>query len=180
MKIFLIPAAALLFGLAACEKPGQLGAQPGWKPVYASATEYRTIRSLAAQPFENGGKFAWWAGRIFMAEKGRGVHIISYADPANPVKERFIEVPGCYEVTLRNGYLVVNNGPDLVSLDISQPAAVTVVSRLDNFFETIQEANSAPPDAASGDYFECPDFSKGVILRWERGTLQNPECRFFR
>jgi hypothetical protein len=180
MKYLIVPVLALAGLLAACEKPGSLGAQPGWKPIYASTAEYKTIRSGLARPIENGGKFAWFAGRIFMVEKGLGVHIISYADPANPVKERFIEVPGCYEVTLKNGYLIVNNGPDLVSLDISQPAAVTIASRLDNFFQSIQEANSAPPDAQSGDYYECPDFGQGVILRWERQTIQNPECRFIR
>jgi hypothetical protein len=54
---------------------------------------------------------------------------------------------------------------------------VTLASRLPNVFKSIQEAGNIPPDAVPGDYFECPDFSKGVLLRWEKGTVNDPQCR---
>jgi hypothetical protein len=102
---------------------------------------------------------------------------VQYTDPASPKKERFLEIPGCYEVSYKGGYLIVNNGSDLVSLDISQPGTVRVASRLAKVFRSIQEAGNIPPDAVAGEYFECPDFSRGVILRWEKATLREPACR---
>lgn len=167
----------LIAVVAGCGRQSKVGEVTGWKPVYATDAEFKTITSDAPLPIANGGKIAYAAGKIYMVEQGNGVHIINYSNPLLPVKERFIKVPGCYEVTYKNGYLVVNNGPDLVSLDISLPQAVTVASRVPGVFTSIQEANKVPPDAANGDYFECPDLSKGNILRWEKITLSNPACK---
>lgn len=167
----------LLTSLAGCDKPAGVGTVEGWKPVYATTAEYRSIRSTTPRPILAAGKIAYAAGRVFMVERGAGIHVVSYADPANPVKEGFLEIPGCQEVTWQRGYLVANNGPDLVTLDISQPSTATVVSRLENVFRSIQEAATVPPDAASGAYFECPDPARGIILRWEKATLQDPACQ---
>lgn len=172
-KLFFIP----LFLALACTRSRDTGTHTGWKPVYATLSEYQDIQSLPPAALVNGGKITWWGNKIYMVEQGRGVHIVNYADPSHPVKERFLSVPGCYEATVKNGYLVVNNGPDLVTLDISSPATVTVMSRLAGVFSSIAEAGSVPPQGMAGDYFECPDFSKGVILRWEQQTLTNPGCR---
>lgn len=171
--------ATILLGiiLFSCGKKGSTGEVTGWRPVYASDAEYKMIRSLPPQPIVNAGKIAYAAGRLFMVEKNKGVHIVQYTDPASPKKERFLEIPGCYEVSYKGGYLIVNNGSDLVSLDISQPGTVTVASRLPKVFRSIQEAGNIPPDAVAGEYFECPDFSRGVILRWEKAPLREPACR---
>ena len=187
---------AILLGtlLFSCGKKGSTGVVTGWRPAYASDAEYRMIRSLPPQPIVNAGKIAYAAGRLFMVEKNKGIHIVQYADPASPKKERFLEIPGCYEVSYKGGYLIANNGSDLVSLDISQAGAVRVASRLMSLdisqagavrvasrlpkvFRSIQEAGNIPPDAVAGEYFECPDFSRGVILRWEKATLREPACR---
>lgn len=167
----------LVLILYGCDKPAGVGTVQGWKPVYASTAEYRTIRSMPPRSIQYAGKIAYAANRIFMVERGQGVHVVSYAIPASPVKERFIEVPGCYELTWRNGYLIANNGPDLVTIDISLPGSVAVVSRLPGVFRSIQETVSVPPDAAAGDYFECPDPVRGVILRWEKTALTDPSCQ---
>lgn len=163
--------------VAGCSSKNKIGEVTGWKPVYATEAEFKTIVSASPEPIANGGKIAYALGKIYMAEQGRGIHVINYANPQFPVKERFIKVPGCYEVTWKAGYLIVNNGPDLVTLDISQPQTVTVVSRVPGVFESIQEANSVPAGAANGDYFECPDLSKGNILRWEKTTISDPSCK---
>ena len=167
----------LLTALAGCDKPAGVGPVEGWRPVYATTAEYRSIRSTPPRPILSAGKIAYAAGRVFMVERGAGIHVVSYASPANPVKERFLEIPGCYEVSWQRGYLVANNGADLVTIDISLPSTATVVSRLENVFRSIQEAASVPPDAVNGDYFECPDPTRGIILRWEKASLQDPACQ---
>lgn len=163
--------------LAGCDKPAGVGAVQGWKPVYATAAAYRAVRSMPARSVQSAGKIAYAGNRIFMVERGQGVHIVNYAVPASPVKERFIDIPGCYEVTWRNGYLIANNGPDLITVDISLPGSVTVVSRLPDVFRSIQETVAVPPDAVAGEYFECPDPARGVILRWEKTALTDPACQ---
>ena len=164
--------------LSSCVKGGnRIGDRIAWKPVYGDPAAFRTINSVAPQSIVNAGKFVYANGRVFLVEQGRGIHIVSYADPVNPVKQRFIEIPGCYEVSWKNGHLIANNGPDLVSLVLPNNTTVNLASRLPNVFRSIMEANSVPPDAVAGDYFECPDFTRGILLRWEKGTVDDPECR---
>jgi hypothetical protein len=148
-----------------------------WVPVYISASEYSQVSSQPPIAISNGGKIALNNNKLYMVEQGQGIHVINYTNPAQPVKERFIKVPGCYEVSLKNGYLIVNNGPDLVSLNISDPNSVVVAYRLANVFKSLQEANSVPPNAVSGDYFECVDISKGIVSKWIQKLTDQPKCK---
>ena len=148
-----------------------------WVPVYISASEYSQISSQPPTSIINGGKIALVNNKLFMVEQGQGIHVVNYSNPAQPVKERFIKVPGCYEVSMKNGYLIANNGPDLVSLNISDPDSVVVVNRLANVFKSLQEANSIPPNAVSGDYFECVDISKGIVSKWVQKLTDQPKCK---
>lgn len=174
-----IVAAVLL--LSSCVKSGgRIGDRIAWKPVYGDPAAFRTISSRPPQPIIKAGKIAYVNSRIFLVEQGQGIHVVSYADPANPVKERFIEIPGCFEVSWKNGHLIANNGPDLVSITFPTATTVALASRIPNVFRSITEANNIPPDAVGGDYFECPDFTRGILLRWEKGTVEDPECRVIR
>ena len=148
-----------------------------WVPVYISASEYSQISSQPPTAIVNGGKIALFNNKLFMVEQGQGIHVVNYINPALPVKERFIKVPGCYEVSMKNGYLIANNGPDLISLDISNADSVVVVNRLTNVFKSLQESNSIPPNAVSGDYFECVDISKGIISKWIQKLTDQPKCK---
>lgn len=148
-----------------------------WVPVYISASEYSQISSQPPTAIVNGGKIALVNNKLFMVEQGQGIHVVNYTNPAQPIKERFIKVPGCYEVSMKNGYLIANNGPDLVSLNISDPDSVAVVNRLPNVFKSLQEANSIPPNAVSGDYFECVDISKGIVSKWIQKLTDQPKCK---
>lgn len=148
-----------------------------WVPVYISASEYSQISSQPSTAIINGGKIVLNNNKLYMVEQGQGIHVVNYTDPAQPVKERFIKVPGCYEVSMKNGYLIANNGPDLVSLDISNADSVVVVNRLTNVFKSLQESNSIPPNAVSGDYFECVDISKGIISKWIQKLTDQPKCK---
>ncbi len=148
-----------------------------WVPVYITASEYSQIISQPPTALINGGKIAIDNNKLFMVEQGQGIHVVNYTNLAQPVKERFIKVPGCYEVSMKNGFLIANNGPDLVSLDIADADSVRVVNRLANVFKSLQEANSIPPNAVSGDYFECVDISKGIVSKWIQQITDQPKCK---
>ncbi len=148
-----------------------------WVPVYITASEYSQIISQPPTALINGGKIAIDNNKLFMVEQGQGIHVVNYTNPAQPVKERFIKVPGCYEVSMKNGFLIANNGPDLVSLDIADADSVRVANRLTNVFKSLQEANSIPPNAVSGDYFECVDISKGIVSKWIQQITDQPKCK---
>ncbi len=174
MKTFLIPFAALLLG-GCTGKPVEPGLVDGWVPVYMPGAEAQKISSGGPQSFVNGGKIATQGNMLYQVEQDKGIHLISISNPALPVKMGFISIPLCRELTLKGNYLYTNNMADLVVLDVSNPAAATVSSRISNAFPDL--GIQFPPDAGPGTYFECTDAAKGVVTGWELKKINNPKCR---
>jgi LVIVD repeat len=174
MKTSILPLALVL--LAACKgKPAERGLIDGYMPVYSSRTAALSISNSAPQPFVNGGKIATLGNILYQVEQDKGIHIINISNPSLPVKTGFINVALCRELTLKGNYLYTNNMNDLVVLDISNPANVAVSSRIANAFPDL--GVQFPPEAEPGDYFECADAAKGVVVRWELTKINNPQCR---
>ncbi len=138
-------------------------------PVYSSDSgSTRIIQAAPAQAIHQAGKIYVQGDLLFQVEKMVGVHIISYADKAHPVKLGFIKSWGCSEVAFKNGYLVVNNISDLVFIDVRDLSHIREAARVRDAFPQFysdQYFNSRPP--VSGKYYVCPDFSKGAVLDWK-------------
>jgi len=56
---------------------------------------------------------------LFVAEKFKGIHILDNTNPSNPVKVKFIELFGNENFVVVNNTLLADNGPDMLSIDIS-------------------------------------------------------------
>jgi len=134
-------------------------------PVYGIDTSFRSIRSMAPQPIVESGKIYVLGNNLFQVEKMKGVHIINYSDKSKPVKIGFIKSGGASEIAVKNGYLVVNNGPDLVTIDITDYNKVKEVARVKNAFKTFYSESSeflVPP--VKGKYYVCPLVPSGQDL----------------
>jgi LVIVD repeat len=174
MKTWILPLALLV--LAACKgKPAERGLIDAYAPVYSPRATALTISSTTPQPFVNGGKIATVGNTLYQVEQDKGIHIINISNPALPVKTGFINVALCRELTLKGSYLYTNNMNDLVVLNVSNPTNVTESNRIANAFPDL--GVQFPPEAEPGDYFECADASKGVVIRWELTKINNPQCR---
>lgn len=53
---------------------------------------------------------------IFIVELYEGIHVINNADPAHPVNQHFIRIPGCTDVSTKGAYIYADSGEDLVTL----------------------------------------------------------------
>ncbi len=144
----------------------------GYAPIYMSATDQYKISTSEAQDYDNPGKIYKYGNYTFQMDKGKGIHVINSTDPAMPSKIKFINVPGCTDISIKGNMLYANNFRDLLTLNISDINNVTVSHRNKNVFPASLE--SAPPE--NGIYFECIDNSQGVIVGWEKKMLQNPKC----
>lgn len=174
MKASILPLAIVL--LAACKgKPADRGLINAYKPVYSSRAAALTITNSAPQPFVNGGKIATQGNTLYQVEQDKGIHIINIANPTAPVKIGFVNVALCRELTLKGNYLYTNNMNDLVVLNVANPANVTESNRIANAFPDL--GIEFPSEAKPGDYFECADASKGLVIRWELTPIDNPQCR---
>ena len=141
-----------------------------YRPVYAAFETIRTIQVLAPQPLKNVGKIYVKDDYLFINDIGTGIHIVDNRDPLKPVTLGFLSIPGNHEIAIKDSTLYADNGTDLVALNIGNPRTIRVVKRIENAFEY-----PAFP-LATNVRFECPDRDRGFVIRWEKATVDNPQC----
>lgn len=107
-----------------------------YTPVYASMDDYRTeITSKAPRILKNTGALYVYNDYIFINEKKEGIHILDNTDPENPTPIAFLEIPGNFNMGIRNNLLYADNFVDLVVMDISDPLNVRFAGRTENVFD---------------------------------------------
>lgn len=150
----------------------------GVKPVYVFHDQSASIGSLPPKDFQRVGKIYKNGHRIYISDKGTGVHVIDNSNPASPVKETFISVPLNFDMLARLGVMYADSGPDLVTIDINDIQNVSEVQRIPDVYFSSEdfEGSNYFPNGYTG-YFECVDPNKGYVIDWEDTQLTNPKCR---
>jgi len=144
----------------------------GLKPVYIEKSTIKNIYTTAPQPLKEPGKIYIYGHLVFVNEKGRGIHIIDNSNPYNPTKLKFINIPGNYDLAIKNNFMYVDNASDLVTLNINDLDNITVENRIENVYHVYQQFY---PEFHVG-YFECVDTTKGFVIAWQKADLTNPKC----
>lgn len=147
-----------------------VGEVEGLRPVYSS--DWKDIRSLDPRPVNKLGKIYYKDSTIYVAEAGWGIHVIDNRDPYNPVRTRFLQIPGCRDVAIRGKILYADNVTDLVAIDISDLQNISVLSRTEGLYPQLDQL---APESYEG-FFECVDPSQGAVVAWETAILDNPQC----
>ena len=143
----------------------------GYAPVYDTSTNSAGVRAAAPRAIVSGGKIYTKDSLLYQVENGRGIHIISIANPAQPQKLGFLEISGCQELSILGSMLYTNNVNDLIVVDIADRQNPVLKSRIPNTFHLVNQGN--PP--ATG-WFECVDAGRGTVIGWELKTLYTPQC----
>jgi hypothetical protein len=172
----MIPAILMMMILYSCtpDNPNRPAMNvEGYAPVYAKVEDVSEIKIEAAQSTQFPGKIYAFGSYIFQNELNKGVHIINNSDRRQPRKIAFINVPLSTEIAVKGNFLYTNNADDLVVFDISDVSKPRIVKRVKDVFETINQ--EYPP--FQNTRFECPDASKGIVIRWERKMLEEARCR---
>ena len=148
-----------------------------WVPVYTTNTAtIQTITYGSVRPTINSGKIYTEGNRIYQVELDSGIHIINYANPSSPQKLGFIRSFLCKEVSVKNGLIYTNNFSDLVVIDASNLSAVREVARTPGVFPDLALQYPPKPNSFTTVYFECPDPKKGIVIYWEKKTIDNANC----
>jgi len=169
----------MLLGLGACaeekEDTTQLDRITSWNSVYGEysycpllvsrTTLEQSVSSTPAREMHNTGKIYLFGRYLFINERYEGVHIIDNKDPRNPQPISFLRIPGNVDIAVKGNLLYADNGPDLVTLDISNPQAIRVASRVRDAFRELP----APTDYGlnPGCY---PQFrpANTIIVGWQK------------
>ncbi|MBW3130747.1 LVIVD repeat-containing protein [Hymenobacter profundi] len=96
-----------------------------------------SVTVLPARAMHQTGKIYLWGKYIFINELYEGLHIIDNQDPSKPKAIGFLRVPGNVDLAIQNNYLYVDNGPDLVTLDVSTVQTPRITSRVRNAFREL-------------------------------------------
>ena len=176
MKKF-TPLLSLLFFLSCVNKNDGIKSNQtvtAYVPVYMLPKDVNNVSVDAAKATANAGKIYAWANYIFQVEQYEGIHIIDNSVPANAKKIAFLKVPLCTEIAVKGKYLYANNYKDLLVFDVSNISKPQLVKRMAAVFPFPTNQNY-PPDGALG-YFQCPDSTKGIVVRWEQKLIAQPNC----
>lgn len=146
----------------------------GRKPIYLDLALTGTAISEEPKAFGSLGKIVSKDSYIYVNEKSAGIHVIDNANPSIPVAKHFWSIPGNIDFTIRENFLYADSGADLLTVDISDPADIKLVTTTEGIYNEDPEANF--PINYSGP-FECVDPSLGIVIAWESALITNPKCR---
>jgi hypothetical protein len=104
-------------------------------PVYSPiSTILAGINGNAAQPFSSVGKVYIKDQYIYVNDPGKGIHIIDNSDPTHPAQIAFLNIPGNWDMAIKENTLYADLSSELLAIDISNPRQVEVTGRIHNLF----------------------------------------------
>lgn len=170
LKIFLL---SVCIGSCTGNTDVNLGEVDTYVPVYSKPVDLNNIGvepiRLTAKP----GKIYVIGNLLLQNDVNKGVHFIDITNPVAAKKISFLRIPWSTELSVKGGYLYVNNFNDLLVFNINDVQNPSLVKRLENVFPY---HNSEYPPVVRA-FFECVDKSKGIVVGWELKKTTNPKCR---
>lgn len=98
--------------------------------IYGDIEEVRNQAiNLPPRSIGNPGKIFIGGSYILIGEEGKGIHVLNNENRDNPVQLSFINIPGNREFFVEDNFLYAESYYDIVKLDISTLADVTLLDR---------------------------------------------------
>lgn len=141
----------------------------GYRPVYGSP-EMLTISMTNPRSVKNPGKIYVYGKYLLINEVKEGIHVYDNANPQAPASIGFITMVGNTDMAVKDNVLYGDHMGNLVALTISDFNSITEMGRLD-----LASWNLGVPPPA-GEYFECVDPAKGLVIGWEKSDAKNLKC----
>ena len=140
--------------------------RPQYKPILMARTQLEAaVTSLPPRPLHVPGKIFVGGRYLFVNERYQGIHVFDNTDPAQPLALTFLRIPGNVDLAVRGNLLYADNGPDLLVLDLSDPARMRVAGRTRNALPEL-----SPPEVdftVPAQYAEANRPPNAVVVGWE-------------
>ena len=106
-------------------------------PVYTSIQDLRAQFSIGdPKPIESIKRIAHRENTLYLLEEDKGIHVVDFSDTQNVQKQAFITAPGIEDFVIVDGHLYFAQASDMVTLDISNPSAISLVQTRGRSFNT--------------------------------------------
>lgn len=91
-----------------------------FNPVYMTGNQLSyDVESGSEKALVNPGKIYFYNNYLFINEQGEGIHIYNNENPENPTYETFYQIPGNFDIAIKDNTLYADNPLYLMALDIS-------------------------------------------------------------
>lgn len=120
------------------------------------------------------GKFYYYKDYIFINDRGKGIHILDNRNPQQPVKKAFLNIPGNYDMEVKDQILYADSGTDLVVFDLSSLFEVKFLKTYENLLGS--NNYQWPSYSQNVDYVEVDDYNPqtDVIINWKYTKEMRP------
>ncbi|MEO0505845.1 MAG: hypothetical protein AAF090_06795 [Bacteroidota bacterium] len=150
------------------------------RPIIMSKADFAaSVEVVPPQPIDESGKVYAYDDYIFINDKSKGVHVIDNANPAQPIRIAFIEIPGNVDISVKNNYLYADSLSDLVVLDISD---INNIQQINRMVDVLPEGIVYPFEVDIIEY-ESYDYENEVLVGWdiqsERRLIEEVEQQRF-
>lgn len=90
-----------------------------FNPVYLSGADLEyEINTISARSLINPGKIYFYKNFLFINEQGLGVHVYDNKDPKSPSYLTFYNIPGNFDIAIKDDILYADNPLYLMAIDI--------------------------------------------------------------
>lgn len=109
-------------------------------PILMERADFEaSIGTIEAQELNKTSRINLLNDRIYIVELYKGIHIINNTDPSNPTNSKFINIPGCVDMTIKDNILYARSAEDLVTINIINIDNVVEINRVRETFPELGE-----------------------------------------
>lgn len=172
-KISLLTFAVLAFALSSCLKEKSLRTYTIYRSDYAVKPEVKENAKLhSAQSMKNPGSFVLYGTAMYINEKNKGIHIVDYSNPSNPINKGFIPIPGNKGLSIKNNILYADCYCDLFVFKIHQDQNVTLENTVPKVFPYVINYSKEDSDYVAVTWVKKDTTVSQSYYDSHRGDLQ--------
>ncbi|GAB5466477.1 MAG: hypothetical protein Kapaf2KO_19130 [Candidatus Kapaibacteriales bacterium] len=165
-KYFIFLLAALPLLITSCYEDDSWWEPQGssMSPVLVKRDVFeKMISRKDPQTMSEPGKIYAYKSQLLIVDNMKGFQIYDNSNPQLPMPQRFISVPGCVDVSVKDDVYYVNSATDLVALDLSENG----VSELSRQREIYHELFPPGFDHLPSQFQKDSRPENTVIIGWE-------------
>jgi len=139
------------------------------EPVMMSVADFRASVNVTSEQrkIENSGKICFYNGYLYIAENGKGIHIVDNRKPESPAIVGFIELLGNYDMAIRNNMLYADMFTELVWFNISNPQSPVTAGCMPNAFPSALPAIDNEYGYDYAQVYSRQQSSDSIIVGWK-------------
>lgn len=106
-----------------------------YEPVYTTVETLRAeVSVVEPKPIKEVGNIYYYDGYMLVNQPGDGIHVIDNRDPSHPSPLSFLNIPGNFNMAVKDGILYADSFVDLILFDISNISTINKLNTLEGIF----------------------------------------------